>query len=439
VKLLSRILEKGSSGQKLLALDHLSEVKIKSAVGTLVEFLKQSDNELRKRAIECLQALVGKSPGQSVESVERWWKEHQNDDEKDLFAPSTDSATGVETGTAADHLDSVRYVVFDRLRRLPKDKIIVISSDCKGCEDTAKKMPPEWDHNFDHIERILERMQIPHVVVKKSAFDTESFKLDDKVAVIMNCNQFQEHCVCPTCQASNQAGGWRLVTCTGCEKHIPWQNMMSQKGVNKIKDFVANGGYFFSEDAVLEEVLVRIYKDIIGFSKRYSGEKNVTILPAPGNTTHPYLKGVFEKPAAGKGHPGEPPADGDGDGTLAVKKRELTVGEGKWKIDDQSPDIKINKPQDVTILMVSSDLKTSDKDSGAVAITFSCGKTGLVPRLTGGDSDNYSLQKKTGGQVMHVLSHFGHQQQATDEFVLQNLILNFLMEAAERYGMQPKK
>ena len=40
----------------------------------------------------------------------------------------------------------------------------------------------------------------------------------------------------------------------------------------------------------------------------------------------------------------------------------------------------------------------------------------------------------TGGRVLYVLSHFGKQESNEDEYALQNLLINFLVEAADRRG-----
>ena len=47
----------------------------------------------------------------------------------------------------------------------------------------------------------------------------------------------------------------------------------------------------------------------------------------------------------------------------------------------------------------------------------------------------------TGGRVLYVLSHFGKQAATSDEYALQNLLINFLVEASERRGTfeAPKK
>ncbi len=45
---------------------------------------------------------------------------------------------------------------------------------------------------------------------------------------------------------------------------------------------------------------------------------------------------------------------------------------------------------------------------------------------------------KAGGAVLHVLSHFGKQKTQDDEFALQNLLLNFILEAHTRYPAKEK-
>ncbi|MBI4834441.1 MAG: hypothetical protein HY811_06455 [Planctomycetes bacterium] len=435
VKLFKKLLEKGNGALREQAVINLGLTKNKNAIALLVEFLQskdcQKDQDLTKKTIESLHALAGNSIGWTAENIQKWWEKHMNDNEDALFVKP--EVTGEGTGTA---LDFKTVAVQAGIRRIPKDKIIVINSDCPGCERIGKTMEKGWDHNYDHIQSILERMKIPHTVVKKSEFDTEAYKIDDKWVVIMNCNHIREHCVCPTCQASDQKGGLRSVTCAGCDKHTPFANMLSQKGVEKIRNFVANGGYFFSEDWVLEEVVERAWKGVVGHTKYYPAEKNVGIFPAPGQTTHPYLKDVFDKPKPAAGS-NDNPAD-DGSGTIAVKR--TSIGENKWKIDADAPDLKVLRANEVVILIVSEDLKTDDPKSGAVAITFAAGPGGqpIAPSASTGGNDGYVVGKKTGGQVMHVLSHFGKQKDASDEYALQNLILNFIMEAVERLNVRKK-
>jgi hypothetical protein len=433
VKLFKKLIDKGNGALREQSVANLGQTKSRQAIATLVEFLQskecQKDQDLTKKTIESLHALAGNAIGWTAENIQKWWEKHMNDSEDALFTKP--EITGETTGTA---MDFQTQSVQAGIRRIPKDKIIVIKSDCQGCI----KIGRDGDHNYDKIQDILERMKIPHTVVDKSEFDTEAYKVDDKWVIIMNCNHIRDHCICPTCQASDQKAGLRSVSCAGCNVHTPYKNMLSEKGVDKIQRFVANGGYFFSEDWVLEEVVERAWKGVVGHTKYFPKENHVTIFPAPGQTTHPYLKNVFDKPVSSGSH--ESSGDSSGDTTTLSVKRKTSIGESKWKIDADSPDLKIMKPNEVVTLMVSEDLKTDDKNSGAVAITFAVGPTGqpMPPSATTSGSDGYVVGKKTGGQVMHVLSHFGKQKDPNDEFALQNLILNFIMEAVERLNVRKK-
>lgn len=416
VKPLSRVLEHGSPLQQLQALDHLKIIKSKVTVTVLIEFLNRTkDNELSKKTIKTLRALVGKGVGESLEGITQWWAQHQNDEEKALF-PEPGTTDGETTNTAVDY--------YEKPINTNADKIIVVSSDCKGCEGIGK-IPPVWDHNYDHIEKVLQKMKIPHTVIKKSEFDKDDFKITDRLVILFNCNNIVEHCINPTHQANQNPMG-RQLTCSGTTNHSLWSNKLSEKGVAKIKNFVANGGYFFSEDWILKEVLERGFTGIVNHDphKNYD-ERNVTVLPAPGSLIHPYLNGVFEKPITNT-------IQVSPTLTIPVKTRELKIGEGKWKIDNFSPDIRIEQPAGVTLLMISPELKAIEQDSGALAITFAYGPQGLIMPTNAETGGYYSPKNKKGGQVLHVVSHFGKQAQPTDEFILQNLLLNFIMEAIER-------
>ena len=435
VKLLGAVLEKGTHQQKDLALDYLGQIRTKAAIAALVEILKhfdeKKDERLIKQTIETLQGLLGQSIGQTVSSIIQWWNEHQNDDEKTFFQKNI--SVDRTTGTAVDQItEAVRLNGYNKITQLPKDKIIVISSDCAGCKKTGRKEEEIQSlHNFDQIEQILTKMRVPHTVVKKSEFDSPGYSINDKIVVLMNCNQFMDHCVNPAHHGTERPGAWRMGTCEGPGEHMNASTKLSDKSTKKIQDFVAGGGYFFSEDAVLEEVLVHAFKGIISFNKHYP-KKNVTVLPAPGSSAHSYLKGVFEKVSSAK------PQTSDRSDTVAVKLKDLNIGESQWQVDDQSPNINIEKSREVTVLLVSPELKLEAGDSGAIAVTFNYNQSGAVLTPTA-NSEKYLPTKKTGGTVLHVLSHFGKQKEASDEFVLQNLLLNFLMEAAERYYARTKK
>ena len=99
-----------------------------------------------------------------------------------------------------------------------------------------------------------------------------------------------------------------------------------------------------------------------------------------------------------------------------------------WVIDDDSPLIDVINPSAVTLLMTSEELKKDGGANGdAVALTF----MPAAPASEKFAADGHP-EKLVGGRVLHILSHFGKQNEKSDEFALQNLLLNFLMEGQRR-------
>ena len=87
----------------------------------------------------------------------------------------------------------------------------------------------------------------------------------------------------------------------------------------------------------------------------------------------------------------------------------------------------------MTILIVSPQVAKENKNEGAVAVTWSYSKPGMM--RTGSDKPTML----PGGKVLHVMSHFGKQRSKIDEFALQNLLVNFFMELNEQRPKAKKK
>lgn len=421
VKLLTEVIEDGTDELRAIALDHLAEIRDKASVEALIALLKdlKSKEFLKKKVIGALIDLTGQNLGEDIEAWMRWWGE--NKDKPDILSKES---SGGNTGTAVDHMGYARLGSYKGIKELPKDKILVITGECKGHMDHFKQTPEQSRHDYDRIEKILERMEIPHTCVSKIEFNKDSYTIPKGVLVlIFNCNHWREHCCCPECaKRGGGAAGPRSIQCPPDCVHYPFSGKLSDKTMKRIEGFLEAGGYIFSEDWELEEVLERVKPNNLSHSKLYDNNFKIKILPAPGATNHPYLRGVFEAPT--------PVAGGSPDeGTRAMKK-ELRIGEAEWKIDKDSPDIVVKNPKDVTVLIISPDLK-KDGAAGAVAVTYACGNKGGTAKITG---TGETVQG--GGRVLHVLSHFGKQGNPADEYILQNLILNFLMEAA---GRAPKE
>jgi hypothetical protein len=125
-------------------------------------------------------------------------------------------------------------------------------------------------------------------------------------------------------------------------------------------------------------------------------------------------------------------------------KKEATATEGsfekidhQWLIDPVSYAIGYDKKK-VLILVKSKQLE--DKFGyGAVAVTFCYGENEKLEKKGISTQGSYQeLSKLKGGKVLHVLSHFARQKKKDDEYALQNMLLNFLIEAHTRRKLKKK-
>lgn len=212
-------------------------------------------------------------------------------------------------------------------------------------------------------------------------------------------------------------------------EHIPVRYVLGEKGIKKIRKYVEEGGYLFAEDWCMEDFVEKAFGDYVSHGTVRSKDESVNVMPKPGSASHPYLRKIFFRP---------PKAERG----VTVSDTDLDKIEHKWKIDKETRTIRVKDDKKVVTLLASSDLAKSDSNNDAVAVTW-----GVDPVATGGKKESSRLtavatgpeipqdrQKMTGGRVLYVLSHFGKQDSQVDEFALQNLLINFLVEANERRG-----
>lgn len=434
---MAEILEKGTDELKLMAVDQLQEFTGKGPVGPLVAALGREgkkESELKSRIVKSLRAITGHDYGESASDWEGWWNQAKDQEWKAPDAPAENTAGG--TGTVIDTFDRTRRSEYEKLKE-PMGKIVVIESDeCKA--------HPGINHDFDHIQEVLTRLGIPNTVIKKSQVETYEFK--DVMAVLVNCNQFKPHCVCPDCHPTSVAAGNRMVK-DECSKnppvHINEAPIFTDRAVQRIALFVNQGGYLFTEDWEVEELLEKAFK---GYVKKGDPmvEAEVTVLPNIGALAHPYMNRIFGEKIKASLPPPLPVGD-DTSGTppsgrtdlvpppVVPEKEQITH---QWKIDNESPVLVVENPAVVTVLMTSPELAKKYTNGGPVAITFLVGPGVPEGVTTGFQQDR---KKMIGGRVLHVLSHFGKQKTREDEFALQNLLLNLLIEANERRLLKEKK
>ena len=86
-------------------------------------------------------------------------------------------------------------------------------------------------------------------------------------------------------------------------------------------------------------------------------------------------------------------------------------------------------PKVVTLLAESPEMAKKTKYN-AVAVTFTVGKGGEGAKTvaTGFVDEKKAEPQHRPGKVLHILSHFGKQKTPSDEYSLQHMLLNFIME-----------
>lgn len=430
---------------RLLVAKKLSRIRAPATVDTLIELLKAEDKTKGKTsplawiAIEGLTAITRQGFGPSVPNWEGWWAANRK---KPLPTGAEDGSSG-GTGTAVDFLklspDKARREAFVGVEQAPLKAVVVLSATF---EKKVKR-----DLNNDHMEQVLERMNIPHTVVKREEF--LNYDLSQAGVLLINCAQMHEFCICPTCKPSGVKNN-RLYQCSDCNVHEKFSARLTEPQIKKIVSFVQGGGFLFCEDWTVMEVIERGFPKYVTAGAKLK-EDVVDVMPVRGMGTHPYLKGIFEPavidaPAIqlGEPEPGEDEDEGKPRGTTVVVRRKAApetgeVGEESvkikvkhnWKIDDESYAFKVMDRQKVVMILGSGKLQKLASGDGLVALAFRPGSSGILP--------GQQAPRGTPGVVVLVLSHFNKQVSAEDDMSIQNLLLNFLIDAnSAREGRQPK-
>jgi hypothetical protein len=424
---LIEILKEGNADLQILAVEHMMDVGEKSTVDAVIAALKQDvrNPELSRRLFRVLNVLCKETYGETLSNWEGWWNANKHKPWSELRAQPQGTKGG--TGTVCDELGKHRDSEYEKLKT---GKVLVIGAKT-GCKC---KQP----HDLDNIERMCERMRLQVDVKTKLEFARESVKLDDYVAILCNCTHLEVHCCCPKCRKGGGGdAGLRLVRCPNCDcGHPSASYVMGPAGLNKIRKYVDDGGYLFTEDWALREILSTKFKEFVETGEFVKSDMEVSIFPKQGAGTHPYLRKIFSrlrpKPPekAGSTKAEDSPAD--------FERLDHT-----WKIDRDSPTIKIKDKARVTTLIYSKDVGAlaGGNGSDAVAVTFIVspkGQPAADPVATGAPIEQ-DRTKMSGGRVLHVMSHFGKQKNLTDEYTIQNLLINFLIEASERKGIKLEK
>lgn len=429
------ILRDGNEELRLLALDHLADIGQKEAVQAIVDVLKKegdrpASTEVRRRMFMVLGGITGQDLGESHSNWVGWWEANRDKPWDQLKKGEGGSSGGSEFG----------YTRSMDLEKVKAFKVLLLHGSCK-----KSNCPHDLDPK---VAGAVGDMGITVDKVTKQEFEKgkggkldsgEPCVLQDYLALIVMCTMIREHCVCPKCKPSGDKN-LRLFTCGDCNEHENYTDKLGKKGADMIRKYVENGGYLFTEDWAIIEVLEQAFPEFVKAGK-YLKEQDVPVLPKPGSGSHPYLRKIFVKAPTKEAK--------EGGGTTTGTNEDVARINHEWHIDQDSPAIKIIDKARVTTLLFSETVGVqSDKDgSDACAITFAFGK-GLAtdmakdPIATGG-APVQNREKMTGGRVMHVLSHFGKQGSRGDagaagEATLMNLMVNYLSEAAARKKAEKK-
>ncbi len=440
-RVIRRVLADCPADMQLMAVDIAAEVPVRRTVDILLPVLaredlkdrggKKPETALKLAIISALEALTKQTFGNSLINWQGWWAKAR---EQGLKVIRDEADDHTPTTGLARPLDPVRARQFLGLEQMPAGSVLVIKGPTAANGN---------DTNFDHIEHLLQRIRIPHEVVEKGELEKPSYRLDGVAAIFVNCTQIHEFCQSPGHTAGAYTGK-RLHRCLGPAPHDTVQFKMKQQAIDKLVKFVERGGYLFTEDWGLVEILE------IGFSKFLrSGTAleggDVGVRPERGMTAHPLLRGVFVPPVdisalRRKYYEDEDddedleeydPSVEDDPGDVDVDRGKTAVGEDdstsieeigdpdirlvqhRWKIDKESPALDIQSKK-VQVLIDSQELEIACGE-GAVAVTF-------------------PLKK---GRVVHVLSHFGKQTSSDNEATIENLLVNFLLQV--RIRSTPKR
>lgn len=331
---------------RALSIRLLGKRNTKSAVTGLIALLEEVEPKSERLAREVNGALANLT-GEDLavaEDWKNWWESNQS-----KFTPKSDDAEGgtKEKGNLLDRMAKDRPAELKTMTRMKNDEIIVVRGN-------------------DKVEDVLKALKLKHKQIKRDEFD--DLKLNPETQLL-------------------------LLNCPGSKS-------FTDKGIEKIRKFVAEGGYIFCSDWELGKTLAKAFPEACQFLKESPSSKTpkeTTIKPFPAAAKHPLMRDVFPL-------------------------NTFETGGFAWKLEGRSH---LAKTTPHIVPLVSCD---GIKDLGTTMVAFSFSFTsekGGRP-VTGAQAKKL---KRPPGQVVWVSSHFKLQKDPkSDGFALQQLLLNFILE-----------
>ncbi|MFC1707925.1 hypothetical protein ACFL59_14100, partial [Planctomycetota bacterium] len=429
-----KVLAKGPIDLQEMAAEQVGRIRLVASVDLLIDALEREEKRrgstLVARILRSLRRLTDADCG-PAHAWRGWWEAR-----REKGVPSRRERSG--TGTVVDHVDPFDSAALEKMEA----RHLLVLTCCYVPE------VGEETEDFDHIEELLSEMKVPHTVVRRKDFEKPDYRgLREAWILCVNCTNTEDHCVNPEHEAGAQTG-MRMHECDGPGAHKIVNHRLSAAAVQKIKAFVTRGGYLFTEDWGLCELLEEAWPHLVAShphyaktdeDKEYLPEMTVDVVAGRGETSNPMLRGVWRRETEEESSGGT----GEGGGTVPREPpptAEELLAKHAWVIDEDSPALAIKNRRIVRALMVSPELKkhTQASSNDSVVVTFfpaGARKTGGSATPTG----RYLGQERpNGGRVLHVVSHFGRQVSKQDEFALQRLLVNFLLEANRRVPASPQ-
>lgn len=335
---------------RVLSARLLGQRGTKSAVSSLIPILKSFEKDpKRQRLTREVNAALQNLTGSDI-TVAEDWKNYWDANKGKFTKKTSDDGKTSERGNLIDRMKKQRPADMKTISRVKKSELIVIKGN-------------------DKVEDVLKALDLKHKVIRRNEFD--SLKLDPETQIV-------------------------LLNCPGRDK-------FSDAGIQKIREFVARGGYLFCSDWELKKTLAKAFPEVVQFLKETPKGKNrqVTITPARGARSHPLMRDVFP--------------------LNTWDKRGFA-----WVLEQRSHLVKDNKA--LTKLVDCPDIKNLGSTLVAFVFGFTASKKRGVRPVTGA-SRRRGKREVRAGQVLFVSSHFKLQKdEKGDGFALQQLLLNFILE-----------
>jgi hypothetical protein len=175
---------------------------------------------------------------------------------------------------------------------------------------------------YDHIENVFQALGVPHMVI--SPGQVRDIPLSSKQLLLIDC-----------------------------------PGILDDKGIEKVRGFVRDGGFLFTTDWSLLNVLQKAFPGFVEYNNKPTSDEVVKIEVL--DAENPLVKGVVEN-----------------------------KDEPVWWLENSSYPIRILDKEKVRVLIKSDELKEKHGES-PIAITFTVG----------------------GGRVIHMISHYYLQRSET--------------------------